>query len=134
MHINYQITVQLHFFVLGFFFFFFIFVLFFFFFFFDFWLVRATASQSQTESIHNFSSPCFPVLRCCVDCVLRINSPVQIGCALRINIFQFKSFCVLHSKSLFLFFEFTFFRSYFLDCVFFFLRICFLCSLDTSRV
>ncbi|KAL0010524.1 hypothetical protein SO802_005632 [Lithocarpus litseifolius] len=47
--------------------------------------VQATASQSQTESVHNFSSPCFPVLRCFVDCVLRINSSIQIGCILQIN-------------------------------------------------
>ena len=53
---------------------------------------------------------------------------IQISCVLQINIFQFRSFYVLHCKSLFLFFEFVFFRSYFPDRAFFFLRICFLSS------
>ena len=69
---------------------------------------------------------CFSVLHVFQFCIL--NSSVQIGCVLWINVFQFRSFCVLHSKSLFLFFKFAFFRSYFPDLVFFFLRICFLNS------
>jgi len=75
---------------------------------------------------------CFSVLHVFQFCIL--NSSVQIGCVLRINVFQFRSFYVLHSKSLFLSFKSAFFESYFPDRVFFFLRICFLSSSDCLRL
>ena len=87
-------------------------------------LELANKNYPRRTRVYNTRVPCFSVLHVFQFCIL--NSSVQIGYVIRINIFQFRSFCVLHSKSLFLFFEFAFFKSYCPDCVFFFLWICFL--------
>ena len=61
--------------------------------------------NSAFSSVFQF---CFFVFQICI---LNSKSLFRLFCVLRINVFQFRLFCALHSKSLFFFFKYVFFKS-----------------------